>query len=182
MRDVRNTGGFSLIEILVAMAIFGICVSLATMGWSAAKSYRVKTAAQELYSDLQGLRVRAMTESTSNSRGFGIRFVSSHSYELFEFVDTNSNFQYDGLSEEADVRERDLPSSIAVKKNASPSTVAGDIYLYDHRGFLRDTNWGTPAGGTYILSGTGAGQARCVTIAQVRIREGNWNGTDCDIH
>jgi prepilin-type N-terminal cleavage/methylation domain-containing protein len=58
--------GFTLLEILVVLAMIAILVSLAAPGMSGMMdSYRVSTASRQLITDLQFAKTKAVTENTS---------------------------------------------------------------------------------------------------------------------
>jgi prepilin-type N-terminal cleavage/methylation domain-containing protein len=178
---MTDRAGFSLIELLIGIAIFGIVVTLATMSWSSAKNADLTAVTRQLHSDLQAIRADAMTRSTStDSRGFGIRFTSPNAYELFEFNDTNASFTWDNVGEEAGVVKKTFPSSITVTKSASDA-VAGDIRIYDRHGLMHTGNWSSAVGVTYVLRGSGTTQARCISVDEIRIREGIWDGGSCNV-
>lgn len=183
--------GFSLIEILVVVALFGVVATIATMGSDFVQKHRLTAASRELLGDLQKIRQDAMTRSDpalgADSRGFGIRFGSNTTYTTFEFNDCSMNFIYDangcaGNREEAGTSQKTLPSSITVtiRDTVDPPR---DILIYDKRGMARDNNWGlVGAGGiTYVLRRAGVAEERCVTVTPVRIREGRWDGANCNI-
>ena len=179
---MKDCAGFSLIELLVAMAIFAIAVSLASMGWSSAKSASLTAVARQLHSDLQGIRADAMTRSSvPNSRGFGIRFTSGNAYELFEFNDTNTDYTWNNVGEESGVGKQTLPSSVSVTIGSTGNLATGDIRLYDRHGLAHRGNWSSASEVTYVLNDSGVAQARCVVIDEVRIREGVWSGTSCTV-
>jgi prepilin-type N-terminal cleavage/methylation domain-containing protein len=89
-RQLSGEMGFTLVEILVAIAIFGILVTLSYSGMEYVRKHRLQSASRELLSDLQRIRQDAITRSTQNKSGgtvnggwFGIRFDSNASYQLF---------------------------------------------------------------------------------------------------
>lgn len=183
MRYITNKNGFTLIEVLVILAIIGVGVTMATMGSDTVKKHRLTAGSRGLLGDLQKIRQDAMTKgSDANSRGFGIRFASSNSYATFEFSDINKNFVYDNNGEELAGRSETLPASLTVTigNSADPT---GDVLIYDKRGMARDGNWvQIVAGGKiYVLRLAGVAEVRCILVDPVRIREGTWDGVNCSI-
>jgi prepilin-type N-terminal cleavage/methylation domain-containing protein len=178
---LTENAGFSLIELIIVIAILGIAISLTTMSWSTAKDSSLTAATRQLHSDLQAIRADAMTRSTSaDSRGFGIRFTSSNAYQVFEFVDANANFTDDGAGEESGAVTKAFPPSITVT-NRDSGAIAGDIRIYDRHGLVHAGNWSSATGVTYVLRGSGTTQARCVSVDEIRIREGIWDGGSCNV-
>ncbi|HKK00731.1 MAG TPA: prepilin-type N-terminal cleavage/methylation domain-containing protein [Desulfuromonadales bacterium] len=184
---MKNQMGFSLLELLIAIALFGIVVSLATMSMSTAKSANLTALARQLHSDLQAIRLDAMTRGMStDSRGFGLRFTASNTYELFEYVDNNASghtaFKWDGADEEIGVVKKDFPTSVSVTIGASGVVTDDDVCvcLYGRHGLAHDKNWGMLQR-TYVLRDLRVGQPRCLVIDEIRIREGVWNGGSCTV-
>ncbi len=86
--------GFTIVEILIILIIVSILASLAAIGPEFIRNENIAKASKELLADLQGIRQDAMTTGTSaNSMGFGIKFVNSQSYTIFEFNDADGDFR-----------------------------------------------------------------------------------------
>jgi prepilin-type N-terminal cleavage/methylation domain-containing protein len=61
---VKRKGGFTIVELVVALAIMGIAVSAAIPGFSRwLPGYRLKSAATELYSNIQLAKMRAVRDN-----------------------------------------------------------------------------------------------------------------------
>lgn len=73
--------GFTLMEILAAIALMGILAAVAMPNWgSLISTYRLNAAGRQLYADLQRARMRAVMENT----GFNVN-VSSAPSSSYEF-------------------------------------------------------------------------------------------------
>ncbi|MBI5559138.1 MAG: GspH/FimT family protein [Deltaproteobacteria bacterium] len=71
--EFYRKAGFSLVELLVVVAVIGIVASIATPGvMSMVPRYRLKIAARDLYSNLQKARLLAVKEN----RDISVRFDS----------------------------------------------------------------------------------------------------------
>jgi len=182
-RMMTKQDGVTLLELIVVLAIFGIVASLATLGLDGWHRSRLVSATGGLLSDLQTVRMSAMTESSAlNGRGFGLRFIDNNSYKVFEFVDKGTtpyvDFNYEDTTEEVGGYENELGNGISIDPDPT-----GQIILYDKRGMSRTTNWSSVANKTYVVRHSSLAQGRCVTISQVRIREGVWNATtsNCEV-
>ena len=185
----RFEKGFTLVEILIAIAMMGILSALTYQGFEMLHRHRLNAAAMQLFSDLQKSRQDALTKSQPqpiNSRGFGLRFnpdSTATSYLLFEFDDCNDDFDYDadGCSsnrEEASVKEKTLPRGVTMRAGAS-AMPANEILLYDKRGVSRTENWGMK-NLTVVLQHPDVSPARCIAVTYARVREGLWNGSACN--
>lgn len=175
---MKSEGGFSLIEMLIVLAIIGIVAAIATMNSDFVQRHQLTAASRGLYSDLQKIRQDALTRgSVANSRGFGLRFASNTTYSTFEFNDADGDYTYDGTGEESGAAQKTL-SSVTVTIGAAGDPT-NNVLIYDKRGMTRAVNWSSAGGRTYVLRATRVSQARCVSVSTVRIREGLWNGASC---
>lgn len=184
--------GFTLVELLIVVALMGIMISLASLGFDVLHRQRLSSAAVELLADLQTVRMNALTKrSNPASRGFGLRFLddSYNAYRTFEFIDDGAgtpadadNYEYNDGEEVVDF-EKELGAGVEVKIGASGDDPFGreKALLYDKRGMVRNSTWSSVAGRTYVLTHPNVANAKCVTVSRVRIRGGSWNGTSCDI-
>ncbi len=173
-------------------------LSLATTGVGYIHAQRLTTASRDFLGDLQRIRQKALLQSyplngsTQLNRGFGIRFISGTSYVTFEFIDTGATiFQYDDNDEEFEetgkieggVRVGPSPKmmtgdvSVTLGDTGDPT---GDLIIYDRRGIPRLTDWEIAPSKTYVFrSASASSGAKCVVVDQIRIKEGQWNGTSC---
>ena len=68
---MKKNGGFTIIELVVALAIMGIAVSVAIPGFSRwLPDYRLKAAATDLYANLQLTKMYAIRDGTDWSLAF----------------------------------------------------------------------------------------------------------------
>ncbi len=176
-----NMKGITIVELLVVVAVAALLSGFAFLGVDMVQQERLNAAARELYADLQGVRLNAMTQ---NGKGYGIRFESAHTYVIFKFEDCNADSTYDGNTcpggtrEEQVIARRNLPSGIVIRKT-NGSIVSNDVRIFDNFGSPRQANWGMGPMTILVRNSPDTGAARCVSISMNRIRESVWNGSEC---
>ena len=115
-------------------------------------------------------------------------FQSANAYHIFRFNDSNRNFSYDGtgeeaaLSGEAAIRTRDVPKPLEmkIKKDATLVNPDNSILSFDHHGLPRQAKMGFQILSIVIQNpDDNASQKKCISIYFNRIREGIWDGKDC---
>jgi len=120
--------------------------------------------------------------------GFGIRLESARTYRLFRFNDMNSNFRYDGAAEEAflhgetSARQKEIPLPLEMQIKSSSKLVApqNTILLFDHLGIPRGDKLGFQQR-TIVIHNPDNNDIpkKCISISFNRIREGQWDGSNC---
>lgn len=185
---VKNTSGFSLIELMVVVGIIGILVAIAALSTDFIRKERLTSATRELLADLQRARVDGMTTGPTATtgvvpfmRGAGIRLESSSKYVFFFFNDCNENYTYEangcsGQREEARVNATTLRGTLALKINNLATNPSDNVVIFDRFGSPRAAD-GTQITSMNIIvaSSATAGPRKCVMIALNKIREGMWD-------
>ncbi len=186
-KTLRQESGVTLIELLIVIAILGVLAGLATVGFGLSKQQRLATFTKEFHSDLQKARLDAMTRSsTVKTRGYGLHFPANGSYRIFEYVDVvNTGFKdfvYNGATEEVNATDKTLASvaSITIGDSSTLPEDVDTVVIFDKRGFVRNKNWGMISSQLYVLSMEGVTDKRCVSLSRTRIREGRWDGSNCN--
>jgi prepilin-type N-terminal cleavage/methylation domain-containing protein len=161
-RDDRTSrGGFTLVEILIALAIVGIVVMLATSTFQGMmEKYRVEGETKQIFADLMDARGRAM----QRNRVFHVQ-ITSNGYKTFE--DTNPPPDGDSDLTGSDTQVASVP----VKHAITPT--GGLSFRFNRNGIASAT-------GTIHLSSTAQPDYDCITVQATRIKMGKWNGTTCD--
>ena len=186
----KKMRGFSLIEVMVVITIIAIMAGFAALGMDFIRREKVSSVTKDLVSDLQRLRIDALTQGPDsgtgavmpNLRGFGIRFDSTTSYVTFAFNDANTNFIYSGTGEEVKAKTKTVSSSIKVEVN---NDAAYNIVIYDRMGIpTRYKPDGTPktiatdADALILKVQDVSGAAvKCIKVTMNSIRQGAWNAS-----
>lgn len=104
--------GFTLIEILVAIAIMSILLAIALPDWGPVlSSYRLSAAQRQVYADLQRARMRAIAEN----RRFRVKFFDATETYQIQRESTPGSGTYDTTWEAA----KSLPPGVNVQTDAT---------------------------------------------------------------
>jgi Tfp pilus assembly protein FimT len=187
----ENSKGSTLIELAIVLAIVVILGATIAIGYGFLSADRVKSTSRELFGDLQWIKHSSVTQGPDAAvpqfMGFGIRLESSRTYRLFRFNDMNSNFQYDGAAEEAflqgetSARQKEIPLPLEMQIKSSGKLVApqNTILLFDHLGIPRGDKLGFQQRTIVIHNPDNNTPKKCISISFNRIREGQWDGSNC---
>lgn len=151
---IRSQQGFNLIELIVAMAIFGLLATAVTVnlrrGGSSGQEVRLQ--ANNLVSLLREAQVKALAGEPFNGAvptgGYGVHLVecSTPPCSVMLFADVNSNFTYDSGGE--DVQEVSLGSGAIVSSISTGSSL--DILFKPPRPFICFGNQCSGIGGVTV--------------------------------
>lgn len=160
--DRAKRGGFTLIEILIALAILGIVVMLATGTFQGMmEKYRVEGETKQIFADLMDARGRAM----QRNRAFFVK-VTGDRYATYE--DTTPAPDGNGTLESTDA----VSASATVRHTITCDPGGLSDFRFSRDGIASAT-------GTIRLSSTAQPDYDCITVRETRIKMGKWNGTAC---
>jgi len=147
----HNNAGFTLIELMIVIAIFAILSAIAVpnmIGWR--ERAKLSGAAENLRGDLQWAKIRAIRD-----------------HNVFAVVFDTDRYlvkDADGLT----VRSRQLPAGVAFNLGAStveadPDNINHLKVLFESRGRCKDNSLDQPTDGTLVLQDS-AGEQRQISV------------------
>ena len=161
-------GGFTLVEILIALAILGILLVMSVSTFQGMnEKYRVEAETKQLYADLMEARGRAVQR---NRVHFVRLSVGGNVYATYD--DTNTPPDGNGAFDNA--VDSQIANAVMTHAVATNLPVAGGVASFE---FNRN---GIASSAGYIrLSSTAQADYDCITIVPTRIKMGQFNGGNC---
>lgn len=162
--------GFSLIELIVVIAIISILLAIAAIsGSSWLQRYYVENQTKEMYADLMNARVSAL----QRNRPFFVK-MAPNQYAIYEdtySAATPTSPEGDGLLQTANDRLV-MQKTIRYTLNSSIDITATNI-VFSTNGLA------FPDGTTIWFTSTADPATDCIALSTTRILMGKKNGTNC---
>jgi prepilin-type N-terminal cleavage/methylation domain-containing protein len=164
--DREGRGGFTLVEIMIALAIVGIVVMLATSTFRGMmEKYRVEGETKQMFADLMDARGRAM----QRNRVFHVQ-ITTNGYKTFE--DTNP--APDG---DTDLTGSDTQVAGVTVKHMITATGGLSNFQFNRNGIASVTGTGTISLSPNVQNVQA--DYDCITVKPTRIKMGQYIGTNC---
>jgi prepilin-type N-terminal cleavage/methylation domain-containing protein len=157
--------GFSLVELVIAIAIIGTTLGLATVGFNhwQTKS-RVETQVKQMVADINELRMRALTTKQRHSLTLNASSYIFKSYSSENQTLANGNIIPGGT--------RNVTFGL---KKSSGTSYGGEIYQVNESGMFASV------GGTIFLDYVGSTPALdCLVVSTARVNPGKMSGATCN--
>lgn len=159
--DKGGRGGFTIVEIMIALAILGILVVLAVGDFRGMnEKYKVEAETKQMYADLMDVRGRAM----QRNRWFFVR-VDPTGYATYE----------DGPLPDGDAARNgndNLVTNVTVRHAIANDLAGGGSFGFNRNGIANDN-------GTIRFVSAALPDYDCITILSTRIKMGQYAGGVC---
>ena len=168
MRPTDDNGGrrgFTLVEILITLAIVGILVVLAVTNFDGInEKYKVEAETKQFYADIMDVRGRAM----QRNRWFFVRISSDGlGYKTYEDSSPapDGNGSFDNTADA-------LVTSVAIRHAITTNLAGGNDFDFNRNGITNDN-------GTIFFASAAQPDYDCITIRSTRIKMGQSVGGTC---
>jgi len=156
--DREGRGGFTLVEIMIALAILGIVVVIAASNFQGMmEKYRVEGETKQMFADLMDARGRAM----QRNRTFFVQ-ITGNAYSTYE--DTSPAPDGNGILESTDA----VAASATVRHTINPGGLSN--FRFNRNGIASAT-------GTIWFTSNAQPDYDCITVRETRIKMGQYNAT-----
>jgi len=158
--DREGRSGFTLLEIMIVIAIVGIVVMIAVGNFRGLmEKYRVEDETKQMFADLMDAHGRAM----QRNRVFHVQ-ITADGYKIFEDTDPAPDGDSNLTGSDAQV------ASVNVKHTITPTGGLSD-FRFNRNGIASVT-------GSIRFSSTTQSDYDCITVNATRIKMGQYNATD----
>jgi len=158
--DREGRSGFTLLEIMIVIAIVGIVVMLAVGNFRGLmEKYRVEDETKQMFADLMDAHGRAM----QRNRVFHVQ-ITADGYKIIEDTDPAPDGDSNLTGSDAQV------ASVNVKHTITPTGGLSD-FRFNRNGIASVT-------GSIRFSSTTQSDYDCITVNATRIKMGQYNATD----
>jgi prepilin-type N-terminal cleavage/methylation domain-containing protein len=169
----RESTGFSIVELVITIAIISILLSIATLSFN---SWQVKSnveaQAKQMVADISELRVSAMTRKQRHTVTLNTSSYKFKSYSSDDEPKCTGGTDLPGMPRNVSYK---LKRDAATYYTGTCSAVGGDTFEIDQRGMLVGST-----GTVFIDYAGGSASLDCLTLSLVRVNVGKTNGANCD--
>lgn len=165
---MSRIGGFTLVELMVVIVIFGFLMTMVTPAISTWQTkHRAEGEIERLHSDLQLARMKAYTEKVT----WGVWWGSGNNpFSTYELRSDHSTPPDGDINDAGDAN---AASASNVKLPVKSSNSAIGSITFDSRGFCNVLT-------TLYIPDSGGASVDCLKTSSTRIKPGKWDGSNCN--
>lgn len=153
--SIVKNDGFSLVELLIVVAIIGIIMGIASLSMvDMSRTAKLNESRDMLLADIEDVKLKSIA---GVPQGIYVAAANSPSYQVVRLTDANSNFKRDAAEGYTSLSTVTMPSGMTITKND------GTELWFDRKGIPKDSGW-TPGNCTFTL--TKDGVTRTITISE----------------
>lgn len=166
---VMNKKGFTLVELIVVIAIMGVLITMAMFSYQTIQQRAdVEQKVKRMYTDLMNTRIRAMQRGREH---FVFMPTGATTYSMYEDTFTAP----DGDGDPNTANDTLLSSQSVAPYTLVLQTADMSPVRFNSKGLVT-----SPTGWVRIDS-TAGGEYDCIEIGQIKRGMGKMNGTNCDV-
>jgi prepilin-type N-terminal cleavage/methylation domain-containing protein len=172
--SMSTAKGFTLVELIVVVAIMGILFAIATLSWQSMRArYNVEKQTKQIYTDMMNARLRAIQRDRSRFAVFPSAAAST-TYGLYEDPSPDGNGQFVSTATDSLVGTYNLLPTYSLELTNPSMTVL----RFTGKGLVDQTQ-----AGAIKVQPTAGGEYDCIQIDQITTGMGKWNATtnQCDV-
>ena len=164
---MKNCAGFSLVELLITIAIMGIVMSISTISFNSwIRKSNIEKQTRELFSDITEARTNAFTQKIV----YGIVFQPT-SYAMKTY---SSEVEYKSNSAAVANGVVVARKSLKYSLTKAGADISNTPVVFDTTGFTNDLFT------IYVNPATEPAALNCVVLSASRVNMGKINGTNCE--
>jgi len=167
-KAMRPEHGFTLIEVLVVIAIIGILLSLATLDFSTwQKKYAIEAQTRGMLTDFTDARLQAI-----HRKNFVTITLSTNSYVI-------TRFGTETLTNGTTIMTKQLkyPIQQFAPGNGTLTDFSNTVLTIDERGYIGSTDYLTIA----VAPSQTSASLNCLSVQAAQTNAGKINGTKCEL-
>ena len=172
--------GFTIIEIIVVLAICGILAAIGTLSFSKMTTKaNIESQIKQMYSDLMTARIEAMDRTTSHFVTLNANQYSVTEDTVGNCTNTNCVYVAGAGNDPTPYQPPPMTNTILWNSGNGAATPSGVQIIFDNRGLVQSTTGTTGIIGTISIKDTVGAAYDCILIETTKTSMGAMSGVSC---